>query len=264
MIFPSINPMKKKGYVYNCHFWFLGWLIFHWYSMNIPLLSHYWCRISQMPWFLVQSWHRLGTGGLSKPNLRSSCRVGLWRRGDLTWFWGGASGWAKIPWNHPMKLGDDMDSIEIPDHLQWHFLSGLGMFFCCRWSRSISYESWDAICQHKQNQCRCIIPRNRTMAMGKWCYTMGVWDTLFSDKPLYQHVCFVTQYPTGKWILLATSRILFATKINRWLALKYQKRFKTPFTTYKNEPLRAMTRIGNKFVWARSKLSSPNFGMVVL
>ena len=129
MIFPSINPMKKKGYVYNCHFWFLGWLIFHWYSMNIPLLSHYWCRISQMPWFLVQSWHRLGTGGLSKPNLRSSCRVGLWRRGDLTWFWGGASGWAKIPWNHPMKLGDDMDSIEIPDHLQWHFLSGLGMFF---------------------------------------------------------------------------------------------------------------------------------------
>ena len=28
-----------------------------------------------------------------------------------------------------MKLGDEMDSIEIPDHLQRHFLSGLGMFF---------------------------------------------------------------------------------------------------------------------------------------
>lgn len=81
--FSHLQTPWKKGYVYNCNFWFLGWLIFHWYSMNIPLLSHYWCRISQMPWFPVQSWHRLGTGGLSQPNLRSSCRVGLWRRGDL-------------------------------------------------------------------------------------------------------------------------------------------------------------------------------------
>ena len=65
--------------------------------MNIPLLSHYWCRISQMPWCPVQSWHRLGTGGLSKPNLRSSCRVGLWRRGDLTWFLRGGVGMSKNP-----------------------------------------------------------------------------------------------------------------------------------------------------------------------
>lgn len=232
--------------------------------MNIPLLSHYWCRISQMPWCPVQSWHRLGTGGLSKPNLRSSCRVGLWRRGDLTWLLRGGS--RDEQKSHGILWSWGMKWILLRFQIIYNgtFYQDWGCFFGCRWSRSISYESWDAVCQHKQNRCRCIIPRNRTMAMGKWCYTMGVWDTLFSDKPLYQHVCFVTQYPTGKWILFATSRILFATKINRWLALKYQKRFKTPFTTYKNEPVRAMTRTGHKFVWARSKLSSPNFGMVVL